>query len=76
MQTEIMNEYIFHQVGANMLYSSFQQSNFIFFSSPNFGIRYFHDSGRIYKNNNLLSNRSVKDIFTTTIYLVLWVCIN
>ena len=30
MQTEVMKEYIFYQVAAIMLYSSFQQSNLIF----------------------------------------------
>ena len=32
-KTEIMKEYIFYQVGAIMLYSSFQQSNFTLFVS-------------------------------------------
>ena len=34
MQTQIMKEYIFFEVGAIMLYSSFQQSNFILFLPP------------------------------------------
>ena len=34
MQTEIMKEYIFYQVRIIVLYSSFQQNNFILFLSP------------------------------------------
>ena len=34
MQIEITKEYIFYQVGATMLYGSFQQSYFILFLPP------------------------------------------
>ena len=34
MQTEIMKEYKFYQVEPIMIYSSFQQSNFILFLRP------------------------------------------
>ena len=34
MQTEIMKEYIFYQVGVIMFYSSFQQNNFNLFLPP------------------------------------------
>ena len=33
MQTETMKEYISYQIGAIMLYSSFQQTNFMFLLS-------------------------------------------
>ena len=56
-----MKEYIFYQVGAIMLYGSFQESNFILFLSPYFNIWYFNDNGRIYKKSNLTSNSLVKD---------------
>ena len=61
VQTEILKEYIFYQLGTIINSSSFQQSNFLSFSY--FSIQYFNDSGRIYKNSNLQSNSSVKDIF-------------
>ena len=34
METEIMKEYIFYQVGVIVLYSSFQYNNFILFFPP------------------------------------------
>ena len=58
MQTKIMKEYIFYQVGAIVLY---QQLHFI--CSPYFSTRYFNDIGRIHKNSNLPSNSLVTDIF-------------
>ena len=53
MQTGITKEYTFYQVGVNMRYSSFQQSNFNLFLPP---ISAVIDSVRIYKNSNLPSN--------------------
>ena len=39
MQTEITKEYTFYQVGVNMRYSSFQQSNFNLLLPPILGSR-------------------------------------
>lgn len=62
IQTELMKEYIFHQIRVIVLYSSFQHYNFNLFLSP---ISAFDDrmSVRIYKNDNLPSNSFVKGIF-------------
>ena len=62
MQTEIIKEYIFYQVGVIVLYSSFQHKN-SFHLFPLFQHLVLNDSGRIYKINNLPSSSFVKDIF-------------
>ena len=54
MQTEIMKDYTFFQVGAIMLLQLFPKKQLDF--SPYFSIRYFNDTGRIYKNSNLSCN--------------------